>query len=87
MADTKGITYVRMMLDVLTKKEVYLKDLLTLTTEQEKILKQEEFDEDSFNTVIKKKDGIIKKLDELDQLPLMKRIKILVRYFVYGKKS
>lgn len=26
------------------------------------------------------------KLDELDQLPLMKRIKILVRYFVYGRK-
>lgn len=26
------------------------------------------------------------KLDELDRLPLMKRIKILVRYFVYGKK-
>lgn len=27
------------------------------------------------------------KLDELDQLPLMKRIKILVRYFVYGRKK
>lgn len=26
------------------------------------------------------------KLDELDQLPLMKRIKILVRYFVYGRR-
>lgn len=26
------------------------------------------------------------KLNELDQLPLMKRIKILVRYFVYGRK-
>jgi len=26
------------------------------------------------------------KLNELDRLPLMKRIKILVRYFVYGKK-
>lgn len=26
------------------------------------------------------------KLDELDRLPLMKRIKILARYFVYGKK-
>ena len=32
-------------------------------------------------------DFFYKKLDELDQLPLMKRIKILVRYFVYGKKS
>lgn len=27
------------------------------------------------------------KLDELDQLPLIKRIKILVRYFVYGRKK
>lgn len=27
------------------------------------------------------------KLDEQDQLPLMKRIKILVRYFVYGKSK
>ena len=32
-------------------------------------------------------DFFYNKLDELDQLPLMKRIKILVRYFVYGKKS
>lgn len=27
------------------------------------------------------------KLDELDHLPLLKRIKILVRYFVYGKRK
>lgn len=27
------------------------------------------------------------KLDELDQLPLLKRIKILLRYFVYGRKK
>ena len=27
------------------------------------------------------------KLDELDQLPLIKRIKILLRYFVYGRKK
>ena len=27
-----------------------------------------------------------KKLDELDSLSLWKRIKILIRYFVYGKK-
>jgi lipopolysaccharide biosynthesis glycosyltransferase len=31
-------------------------------------------------------DFFYKKLDELDQLPLIKRIKILVRYFVYGRK-
>ena len=32
-------------------------------------------------------DFFYKKLDELDQLPLIKRIKILVRYFVYGRKK
>lgn len=31
-------------------------------------------------------DFFYNKLDELDQLPLLKRIKILVRYFIYGKK-
>ncbi len=39
---------------------------MTFTAEQEKILKQEEFDEESFNSIIKQKDGIIKKLEELD---------------------
>lgn len=32
-------------------------------------------------------DFFYKKLDELEQLSLMKRIKILVRYFVYGRKK
>ena len=32
------------------------------------------------------KQELSKKLDELDQLSLLKRIKILVRYFVYGRK-
>lgn len=32
-------------------------------------------------------DFFYKKLDELDQLSLMKRIKILARYFVYGRKK
>lgn len=32
-------------------------------------------------------DFFYKKLDELDRLPLLKRFKILARYFVYGKKD
>mgnify|MGYP003372899577 CR=1 FL=1 len=32
-------------------------------------------------------DFFYNKLNELDQLPLMKRIKILVRYFVFGKRK
>ena len=27
------------------------------------------------------------KLDELDQLSLLKRLKILARYFIYGRKK
>ena len=41
MAETKGITYIRMMLDILNKKEAQLTSLLELTTAQEKLLKDE----------------------------------------------
>ena len=66
MADTKGMTYIRMMLDVLNKKEVHLKKLLEFTVEQESLLKAEEFDEAEFTKLIEKKDGIIRKIEEFD---------------------
>lgn len=66
MTDAKGITYIRMMLDVLNKKEVHLKKLLEFTVEQEALLKAEEFDEAEFTRVIEKKDGIIRKIEEFD---------------------
>ena len=43
MVETKGIMYIRMMLDILAKKEAQLISLLKLTAEQEKILKEAEF--------------------------------------------
>lgn len=66
MAETKGITYIRMMLDILSKKGTSLKALLELTTAQEKILKQEEFDEDGFEELMKQKSEHIRKLEEFD---------------------
>ncbi len=66
MAETKGITYIRMMLDILSKKELSLKALLELTTAQEKILKEEEFDEDGFDDIIKQKREHLRKIEEFD---------------------
>ena len=67
MAETKGITYIRMMLDILSKKESCLKELLELTTAQESILKGEEFDEDGFNGLMQKKREQLRKLEEYDE--------------------
>ena len=66
MADAKGMTYIRMMLDVLSKKEVHLTKLLELTTEQEALLKEEEFKEAEFAILIEKKSGHLRKIDEVD---------------------
>lgn len=66
MADTKGMTYVRMMLDVLSKKEVHLSKLLELTEAQERLLKEEEFNEAEFAVIIEKKSGNLRKLEEFD---------------------
>ncbi len=66
MEDAKGITYIRMMLDVLSKKEIHLKKLLEFTTEQEKLLKAEDFDDVEFTQLIEKKEGIIRKIEEFD---------------------
>ena len=66
MAETKGITYIRMMLDILNKKEAQLTSLLELTTAQEQLLKVEEFDEDTFFELIEKKREPLRKLEETD---------------------
>ena len=66
MADVKGMTYVRMMLDVLSKKQVHLTKLLELTKEQESLLREEEFNEAEFALLIEKKSGNLRKLEEFD---------------------
>lgn len=67
MADANGMTYVRMMLDVLNKKETHLIKLLELTKEQEALLKTDEFNEAEFELLIDKKGGHLRKLEEVDQ--------------------
>jgi len=67
MADANGMTYVRMMLDVLNKKEVHLTKLLELTKEQETLLKSEDLNEAEFELLIDKKGGHLRKLEEVDQ--------------------
>ena len=67
MAETNGITYIRMMLDILGKKEIQLTSLLELTTAQEKILKEEEFNEEGFTELISQKRDHLRKLEETDK--------------------
>lgn len=66
MADAKGMTYIRMMIDVLEKKKVHLNNLLNLTKEQESLLKEEEFNESEFSLLVEKKNGNLRKLEETD---------------------
>lgn len=66
MTGANGITYIRMLQDVLTKKEAHLIKILQYTTEQSEILKQSEFDELEFMQLIERKDGILKKIEEFD---------------------
>ncbi len=67
MAETKGITYIRMMLDILNKKEGQLTSLLELTTAQEQILKEDELNEEAFTELIEKKREHLRKLEETDK--------------------
>ena len=43
-----GQMYLRMMSDILKKKETHLEELLKLTKEQEFLLKEEELDDEAF---------------------------------------
>ena len=67
MADIKGMTYVRMMLDVLGKKEAHLSRLLEYTKDQEKLLKSRDFDDQAFSELVEKKADLLKRLEEFDK--------------------
>lgn len=58
--------YLRMMTDVLAKKEFHLKELLTLTKAQETLLKAETLDDEAFSKLMDQKDVHIKKILEFD---------------------
>lgn len=62
-----GMTYIRMMMDILNKKETHLEKILEYTTRQEEILKGEVFSEEEFDALIEKKQGLIQKIEEFDE--------------------
>ena len=62
----EGTTYIRMMLDVLNKKESHLNRLLEYTEEQERLLKKTELDEVEFTKLVEKKGEILQKIEEFD---------------------
>ncbi|MBP3567706.1 MAG: hypothetical protein J6K04_00930 [Lachnospiraceae bacterium] len=66
MADAKGMTYIRMLLDVLNKKEIHLTKLLELTKEQEALLKEDDFNDAQFAILVEKKSGNLRKIEEID---------------------
>lgn len=63
---TEGCMYLRMMSDILRKKEQHLQELLNLTKQQEHLLKDKEFSEAAFSELMDKKEIHIKKVLEFD---------------------
>lgn len=61
-----GMTYIRMMTDILSKKKDHLERILEYTKGQEEILKRDVFAEDEFTALVEKKEGLIKKIEEFD---------------------
>ena len=61
-----GMTYIRMMIDILSKKEAHLEKILEYTKSQEEVLKRDFFAEEEFSALVEKKEGLIKKIDEFD---------------------
>ena len=57
--DSNNSVYVRMMVDVLKRKEKILQRILKQTKEQEVILKQEDVDYERFQSILDDKHEII----------------------------
>lgn len=67
MENSGGTTYIRMMVDVLMKKETYLSKLFDATITQESLLKMSKFDETAFFKLVEEKDEYLKRIEEIDQ--------------------
>ena len=67
MENSGGTTYIRMMVDVLMKKETYLSKLFDATITQESLLKMSKFDETIFFKLVEQKDELLKRIEEIDQ--------------------
>ena len=63
--DSNNSVYVRMMVDVLKRKEKILQRILKQTKEQEVILKQEDVDYERFQSILDEKG---KQIDELNEI-------------------
>lgn len=59
--------YLRMMIDVLGRKKKVLEEIRNVTEEQTKILENPEPDSNAFNATIDKKNGLIDKINEMDE--------------------
>lgn len=61
------IIYTHILIESLKKKKEALKEILKYTKEQEKILNQENFEEESFESLIDKKQQSIEVINKLDE--------------------
>lgn len=59
-------TYLSVLINSLSSKNMLLSDLLDLTGQQESIINENELDYERFNSVIEEKDRLIKKIQEID---------------------
>jgi len=59
-------TYLSVLINSLSSKNMLLSDLLDLTGQQESIINEQELDYERFNSVIEEKDRLIKKIQEID---------------------
>lgn len=65
--EQQNSVYVRMMLDVLKRKERILNELLEKTKEQKILLKQEDMDQTRFHETLEEKGSLIEELNEIDE--------------------
>lgn len=59
--------YVKMMVDVLKRKERILVELMERTAEQETLLKQEELDQERFREILVEKGSLIEEMNDIDE--------------------
>ena len=65
--ENENSVYVHMMVDSLKRKKQILMTLLSLTREQEQLLKDDELDADIFSAIIEEKGGQIDALNKIDE--------------------
>lgn len=65
--ENENSVYVHMMVDSLKRKKQILLTLLSLTREQELLLKDDELDADRFSAIIEEKGGQIDALNKIDE--------------------